>query len=245
MFFDDECDDWDSKLDSYVHNISRHLNPIVVASIMEYPPDNVSFIFGMPSINGYGFTFDLNKHSGYLDMRPIILRDLKNWYQKHKASENVWGTMPLYRPDARKIAWELGTSEGAGIPFVLEAVHDPDLFLDDRILTYEDPLHVKKATEKSTYLTLSDLMQRLGDEWRNWIDSEREEHYLSHDGAGCDFDQGIPGDGCLESDQEDDIEEGQFAPDEEEEEAEERVTFGCKMSLEEHIDQAVLAASRY
>jgi hypothetical protein len=67
-------------------------------------------------------------------------------------------------------------------------------------------------------------MNGLDSAWENWIESEEDEHYFSHDGAGCDLDQGIPGKGCLES-----------------AEMEEKPTFGTMMTMEEHIEQAIQA----
>jgi hypothetical protein len=235
---------WDSELDCFFYNVSEHLNPVVVASIMENPPSDASFTFGKYGGTGcgYSYSFDPHAHSKKFDMSPIILRSLRSWYEQNKASEYVWGAMPLYRPDARKISWVLKVSGGGGIPFGLKAVHGPESVPDDRTLIFDDPILVEKATEESTYLTLGDLLQRVEDVWNDWIESEQEEHDLSHDGLGCDLVRGIPGDFCLEFDKEDGEEEGQFASDEEEEAAEQRVRFRRKVALEEYIDRAV---SRY
>jgi hypothetical protein len=200
----------------FLYNISKHLHPIVVARIMQHPPDDARYQFE-PIAGGLNAGMDTDGFGGYLHFRPILIRDPRHWYEKNKSTEHIWGQISLYRPDARKITWQTGNSGGAGIHFTREAVRigHPHSRSHDCI--------VKKA-EQPLILTLGDLMNGLDSAWKNWIESEEDEHYFSHDGAGCDLDQGIPGKGCLESAK-----------------MEENPTFETMMTMEEHIEQAIQA----
>jgi hypothetical protein len=127
----------------------------------------------------------------------------------------------------------------AGIPLNFEAVRneDPDAGKNSMVYFGNDVQFIKRPGQP-LFLTLSDLMGRLDAAWLRWVESEHEEHYFSHDGEGCDFDQGIPPENCLVSDNEEDGEEGH-------DEGEEEMTFGTKMTMKEHIDRAVFAAYPY
>ena len=46
-------------------------------------------------------------------------------------------------------------------------------------------------------LTVGDLMEIVGSEWKKWIEWQYEVHYLSHDSTGCRFEHGIPPLHCL------------------------------------------------
>ena len=222
-------------------NIANHVNPIVAAKILENPPDDPRNCFH-PEEN-----MEQDGFGGYLHFTPLILRELLGWYKKHESSEHVWGHMSLLRPDARKISWSIPTSGGAGIPFHLEAYRDddPDAGTYSRN-GFGNGVRVNMGPERALILTLSDLMGRLESEWEGWIESEHEEHYLSHDGGVCDYDQGIPAERCLRSDDEDENEGMNGEPesgDEEDEESDRMETSGYKMTMEEHIEQAIMAAS--
>jgi hypothetical protein len=220
----------------YIYNLSKHLNPIVVARIMQHPPEDPRFSFDPLSC------MDKDGFGGYLNFCAILLRDLMQWYKNNKATEHIWGHMSLFRPDARRVSWETPTSGGAGIPFILEAVRTKNPDAKRYRAAYMRGISVNKKTGKPLILTLSDLMGRLDDAWDAWIESEREEHYCSHDGGVCDFDQGIPSERCLESENEEDEVEKHDDEDEENEEGEE-TTSGTKMTMEEHIERAVIEAS--
>jgi hypothetical protein len=218
----------------YNYNVSKHLNPIVVAMIMQHPPDSPSNSFDpLKKMDEDGF-------GGYFSFRPILLRDLMQWYERNKTTEHIWGQMSLYRPDARRIDWSLPLTSCAGLRLEIEAVRTEDPNAEVYSTDFGGiEVRVNKKPGEPLVLKLSDLMGLLDVTWKRWIESEHEEHYLSHDGAGCDFDMGIPGHECLESDEEEDGEDG-----EEGEEEEKGETFGCKMSMESHIDWAVISASR-
>jgi len=211
----------------YIHNITNHLNPIIVARVMENPPEDPSYSFEpteRKEEDGFG---------GYFYLRPVLIRDLLQWYETHKSTEGKWGHMSLYRPAARVIHWEVPTSGGAGIQFNLEAVESSSSsrygqvdFIDNHIWAYKRP-------GEPLILTLSDLFGRLERLWETWLNSEREEHYLSHDGEGCDYDQGLP-DNCLQPSNEDNSNEEENM----------KVTFGCKMTKDEHVDACIREASR-
>lgn len=230
--------DDESEFKSFHYNISKHLNPIVVARIMQNPPHNPGFCFSPLEYE------DKDGFGGYLHFSPVLMRDLIEWYEKFKSSEHQWGRMSLYRPSARKISWQTPTSGGAGIDFHLQSSASDDL--EPGSHATGDVFHVTqddKPIRKPPFLTLSDLMGSLDHAWDEWIDAEYEEHYLSHDGEGCDFDMGIPPPRCLMSNNEDDgVDLGSDKKGEDEDENE-RVTFGTKMAMENHIDRAAWAAS--
>lgn len=215
----------------FYYNVSKHLNPIVVACIAELNPTKLEYWFSpIDDMKEAGF-------GGYMHFPPSLLRALMQWRDRNKSSQHVWGNMSLYRPNARKVRWEIPTSGGAGIPFHLEAVRNDDRGAETYSSDYiGNEVLVNKVSGKPLNLTLNDLMGRLDVEWERWIDSEHEEHYLSHDGGVCDFEMGIPGEGCLESD------DGEDDEDDDEEDCR-RETSGCKLTMEEHIEQAIEAAS--
>jgi hypothetical protein len=205
----------------YNYNVSKHLHPIVVARIMEHPPDDPRFEFDpLQNMQEDGF-------GGYLNFRPVLLRDLMRWYERHKATEHIWGSMSLYRPDARKVCWELPDSEVASIPVNFEAVSVTAEVYSCLYTGYR--WEVNKAPGQALVLTVGDLMKKLDYAWNEWLDSEREVHYRSHDCDSCDFDKGIPGEGCLDRD-----DDKKSSP---------RPTFGEKMTMEEYIERAMTEAS--
>jgi hypothetical protein len=225
------------------YNISKHLNPIIVSTIMQRAPDLPrSWFDPLQDMEKDGF-------GGYLNFYPVLLRDLRRWYKKNRATEHIWGNMSLYRPDARKIRWEMPMTGDAGIPLRMEAVRteDPDAEHYSSDFFGNDVL-VNKSSGEPLVLKLKDLIGRLDAVWDRWIDSEREEHYCSHDGGVCDLDQGIPGESCSYADNEEDGEEEEDKDDEdveEEDEEEEETTIGPRMTMEEHIERAMIAASRF
>lgn len=201
----------------YLSNVSRHLHPVILVNVMKHLPKDPRYSFDpVPRSKKDGF-------GGYFNLRPVLLRDLMQWYERNKATEHIWGGMSLYRPDARKVDWSMPDSEDAGITVQLKAVarKDGDPTFAGFHGWYFD---VIKEPGQPLVLTLGDLMKKLDWAWTRWMDSEHEVHYLSHDGEGCNFDRGIPGQGCLE-------------------EAEEYRTFGTKLTMEEHIEQAIAKAS--
>jgi hypothetical protein len=217
-------DDYEQK--RYIYNVSKHLHPILVGKILQHQPKDPSCNFDpLCDMEKYGF-------GGRLTLRPILLRGLKQWYEKHRNTEHLWGNASLYRPDAREISWEIPDSGGAGIPLHLEAVHDED---SDHEFYTSPSGQVSKRLGQPLVLTLSDLMRRLDEAWERWLESELQEHYLSHDGAGCDFDKGIPAASCLTWQYTQEDYDDPYVTI--------RPTFGTKMTMEEHIKQALLAAS--
>jgi hypothetical protein len=223
------------------YNISKHLNPIIVSTIMQRSPDMPRYWFDpLQDMEKDGF-------GGYFNFYPVLLCDLRRWYKKNRATEHLWGNMSLYRPDARKIRWEMPMTGDAGIPLRMEAVRteDPEPYSSD---FFGNDVQVNRKSGEPLVLRLSDLMGRLDDAWHRWIDSEQEEHYCSHDGGVCDLNQGIPGESCLDSADDEDGEEEEDENDEdgeEEDEEEEEVTIGTKMTMEEHIEKAMFTASRF
>lgn len=202
----------------YIENVSRHLHPIILLNVLKHMPRDPRYSFDpvkRTEEDGFG---------GYFNLRPVLIRDLMQWYAKNKGTEHIWGKMSLYRPDARKVCWSIPLSDMAGIPVELKAYTRRE-----RDFTYPGyhgyRFEVIKEPGEPLVLTVGDLMKKLDFAWDEWIDGEREEHYLSHDGQGCNFDRGIPAERCLEDD-------------------EEGTTFGDKMTLEEHIEQALEVASR-
>lgn len=166
----------------YTYLISKHLHPIFAAAALEN------------SLSEYRrtYSFELFKPDGSLDyftLRPVVMRPLLKWYAANKHTENAWGHMALFRPHAESLNWETSMTDGAGVPFHLnvESCRRPNFF---------SPAD-EKPEEQPPFLTLSDLFRVLGRHWRNWVDAENETHYLSHDGEGCDVDEGMPGDLCL------------------------------------------------
>ncbi|KAJ4348859.1 uncharacterized protein N0V89_010238 [Didymosphaeria variabile] len=223
--------DYDTK--RYIYNISKHLHPIIMANIMKDVPYDPSLSFDpAQDMDTWGF-------GGYFSFRPVLLRALRQWCEAHKSSEHVWGHISLYRPEARRINWDVSCSDDASIPFSLEARcnDDPNAsrYSSDLI---ENETVVNKRPGEPLFLTLGDLFGRLDRLWNRWIDGERETHYLSHDGAGCDYDYGLP-DYCLESSDEEDEDD-----EKDEDEKMERHKFGVKMTEEEHIDACVERASK-
>lgn len=214
----------DNSTDGFIRNVAQHLHPIVVVNIMKHLPEDTCYSFD--PVN----KIDTDGFGGYLNLRPVLLRDLMQWYEKHKTTTHIWGNMPLYRPDARKVCWEIPDSEGAGIPVHLEAI-------PNKAGTY-NPNHsgrdfkVNKAPGQPLVLTVGDLMRKLDYAWSQWMDSERENHYLSHDTGVCDLNQGIPDEYCLGSEDEDEDDGGKR-----------RAACRTKLTMAEHIQQAIEAAS--
>jgi hypothetical protein len=208
----------------FIYDVSTHLNPIVVARIMQNLPEDPQ----------YQIDDDLN-----LSLRAVLIRDLRQWYVRNRSSEHIWGNMSLYRPETRRIEWEISTSGDAGVSFHIEVAREEDF----RGWTGHSSTRtqIKKDLGQPLVFTLSDLMGKLDQAWEAWIDAETDEHYLSHDGAGCDFDLGIPGTGCLDPPKDEDEDSEEEEGEEEEYESE---TFGCRMTMEKHIERAMWAASR-
>lgn len=75
-------------------------------------------------------------------------------------------------------------------------------------------------------------MRNLDYAWSQWMDSERENHYLSHDTGVCDLNQGIPGEYWLGSEDEDEDNGGKRI-----------AACRTKLTMAEHIQQAIEAAS--
>ncbi|KAH7381434.1 hypothetical protein DE146DRAFT_286059 [Phaeosphaeria sp. MPI-PUGE-AT-0046c] len=172
---------------------------------------------------------------GYLEFRPIVIRDLTRWYKKHKATEHIWGSLSLYRPDARVIRWETIDSTGNKIPRCkLEAVRNRNPDAGSWPAKHgSNGTRIYKPPGQPLILTLSDLMGWLDHAWRRWINSEHEEHDRWHDnGAGCMGDQGIPRERCLRS--------GNGTDDVDDVPCEK---FGPRMTMDEHIDMMLEAAS--
>lgn len=192
----------------YIYNVSRHLNPIVVSRIMKNMPQDPRFSFD-PEPRNEG-----ESYGGYFNLRPVLLRDLVQWYEKNKDTEDNWGHMPLYRPESQKIRWSVPCSDDAGIPFELQA----------------------KAG--SLGLTMKDLMDNVGSLWWRWKESEVQIHYLSHDAGYCDFDQGFP-ERCLDSDDEEEEE----VDEDDEDYCGKEEKLGVKRTVEEHLEQCVKKAS--
>jgi hypothetical protein len=212
----------------YIHNVSKHLHPILVSRDMHYMPED-------PSCDHFDPLLEMDEYGygGSFRFRPILIRDLAKWYAKHKSTEHIWGHMSLYRPEAREISWELPGSERGWIPLHLEAVHDED---PDHEFYTTPSGQVSKRPGQPLVLTLSDLMRRLDVAWERWLESEGQEHFLSHDGAGCDFDQGIPAASCLTWEYTQEDYDDPYVTI--------RPKFGTKKTMEEHIERALLAASR-
>ena len=215
---------------SFYYNVSKHLNPVIVACIEEINPTSLDYWFD-PTKN-----METDGFGGYMHFPPTLLHALMQWRDRNASSQHVWGSMSLYRPNARKMCWEIPTSGGAGIPFHMEAVpkDDPNAGTYSHCYAAND-VSVNKIAGQPLFLTLGDLVGRLDMEWHRWIDSEQEEHYCGHDGGVCDLEEGIPGDGCLESDNEED--------DGDDEDCGKMETSGRKMTMEEHIERAMEAAS--
>ncbi|KAL1591363.1 hypothetical protein SLS60_012062 [Paraconiothyrium brasiliense] len=215
----------------YIDNVSKHLHPVIVANIMKDLPDDPKFSFDPnQDMDQWGF-------GGYFVFRPVLLRALHDWYEKHKSSEHVWGHISLYRPQSRRCNWSVPDSDDSGIQFELEVRHVDERDAGRDTEDYSGNIVINKGPDEPLFLTLSDLLRRLDELWDRWIDSEREVHYLSHDREGCDYDLGLP-DYCLESsDEEEDYDE------EDEDEKIEGIKFGEKMTVEEHIDACVRRAS--
>ncbi|PVH99200.1 hypothetical protein DM02DRAFT_615232 [Periconia macrospinosa] len=204
----------------YVYNLSKHLHPIVVARIMKKPPQDPSYCFepDKSEENGYG---------GYLNLPPVLIRKLRKWYENNKHTEDEWGHMSLYRPHSRRIRWETPNSGGAGIPFEL----DVDFLIGKASIGHDNKSNEHR--KRLDYLTLSDLFGALDRQWEEWLESERDEHFFSHDAGVCDLDMGLPAQSCLEYDSE----------DEDEDEENERSQVGYKMTMEEHIKVCLITAS--
>ncbi len=120
-------------------------------------------------------------------------------------------------------------TDDSGIPFELDSSwYDND---DDDArangLNRDDDDGASNTPKKGLRgLILRDLFGELENLWDTWIDSEREIHYISHDGGVCDYEQGFP-DHCLDSDDEGSASE----------------KAGVKMTREEHLDDVVERAS--
>ena len=188
------------------YNVSTHLNPVLVRIIMKHVPDDPRFCFDLEP-KSYGG----DERGPYYSFRPDVLRDCLHWFEKHEDSMDQWGGMSLYRPDVKKINWEIPCSDDSGIPVQIEAT---------------------PGDGDEGKVTLEDLMTQVGYLWLRWQESETETHYLSHDAGECDLDQGFP-QYCLESS---DDEEGD--EDDEDEDCK-RIKLGTKMTLEEHLEQAI------
>lgn len=208
----------------YIYNVSKHLHPVIVSNIMKNLPQDP--IYSFEPLRG----MDKNGFGGYFKLIPALLRDLRRWYERNKATEHVWASIPLYRPNARKVSWSLPDSGGGRIPVELEAFPGNPEEGNANYPRYA--FRVKKGPGEPPVLTLGDLMSKLDCAWERWMDSEREIHFLTHYDQGCDLDQGIPSEDCLKS--EDGDEEDEYG---------ERVTFGTKMTMEEHIEQAMCVAA--
>ena len=177
----------------YRYNIFRHLHPVVATRFMEYPcTDLEDSILISPEKYIEGTS------QASLPINPIILRSLVQWYKQNKESEHIWGHISLFRPGVRKVEWELSTSDHAGLPTDIQVRYNSNIPPEDcyTYLTGEDT-KVDKKPGTPLVLTVSDLMKRVENEWERWVESEEDVHYLSHDGPGCDIDEGIPSEGCL------------------------------------------------
>lgn len=213
----------------YKNNISRHVHPIVVARELESASPDASFdpLRHMEK-DGFG---------GHFTFRPIVIHDLMVWYEKHKATEHIWGSMSLCRPDARVIHWEASDSTGNIVPRMkLQAVRTDESGTGDFAAKQEgDGTVIYKRYPQPLVLTLSDLMRWLNYAWHLWIEQEHGEHDRWHEGGGgCMGNKGIPRDDCLRSDDEGDGTDPDYVP---------CAKYGPRMTMEEHIEEAMEAAS--
>lgn len=192
-------------------SMRKHLNPVAVACFQEAMPL-------CPEDDWDG---------KFINLRPGYLRNLVGWYEAHKTWEDIWGNMSLCRPDVSAIQSSTGTSTHAGISFKLEAQHSTD------------PKHTNlvawgvshKRPGEPLILTLRDLLRSVEGQWESWLESERDDHWNSHDGAGCDYDCGLPSDSCLDHDEIEDEQSREYART--------APTFGTKRTMEEHIEALI------
>jgi hypothetical protein len=216
----------------YIYNVDKHLHPIIVSRTLKNMPETRSYSFEPDEYkdeDGFGGTFSF---------LPVLLQDLLEWYKENKHTEEKWGNQSLIRPDARIISWSIPSSDDGSMPFRLVAMRtdDPETSKYD-----SHRLVAKKEPWEPLVLTVGDLIGFLDELWDRWKESERQVHYLSHDGQGCDYDQGLP-DCCLDSDEED------MEIDSEDEEAGavwDNTKKGYKMTADEHVQDCVKRASEF
>ncbi|KAF2443280.1 hypothetical protein P171DRAFT_432576 [Karstenula rhodostoma CBS 690.94] len=185
----------DHETKRYLSNITRHLNPIIVGRALEDIPRNAGSCFDpIQDMDKDGF-------GGYFNFRPVHIQALCQWYEANKDTESRWGHLSLYRPETRKISWDVPCTDDSGLPFSLKAKSN-----DDPDYTGNGVVVVNKRPGEPLFLTVGDLLANVGDLWEKWLDYERETHYLSHDGEGCDSSLGLPDD-CISFDDNEDQEE--------------------------------------
>jgi hypothetical protein len=222
MVEDDSSATKDYETKRYLYNIAKHLNPVIVARIMEDVPRDPRFSFEPDKdIETHGF-------GGYFNFRPVLLQALVRWYNANKTSESKWSHLSLFRPEARRIAWEVPSSDDSSSPFRLEAKLNDDLDAKRHKKDYMGHDYVvNKRPGEPLFLTLDDLLANVEHLWEHWLDSERETHYLSHDSGGCDSYLGLP-DSCISSNSDEENDE------DEDEEMEEfgGKDKGCESDLE-------------
>lgn len=212
----------------FLARISEQFNPIFIASIKRDPLIQSSF----------------SSDGDFVTLRPVVLRALAQWFETHKESEEKWGCIPLIRPNVEKVAWDLPFSDcESSVTFRLEARHAEKPEDEGKVLrrvTY------RKAGE-SLALTLRDLMRAAAWQWEEWLDHEREIHYLSHDGEGCDSDCGLPDEDCLERQYEDPSDEDSDGDGDGRDhgECEKLREYMLKINLERAINSCVKRASRH
>jgi hypothetical protein len=203
----------------FLYNIGRHLNPVIVARVMEDIPRDPSYSFDPArDLEKYGF-------GGYFNFRPVLVQALLRWYNANKASEDKWTHVSLFRPEAHRLSWEVPGSDDSIFTFRLEAQHNekPDAQRYARHFMGHDYVANKRPGEP-LFLTLRDLLGNLERLWERWLDNEREIHYMSHEGGGCDS-VGLPDHSVSsDSDGDEDMDEDM---DDKEAEAED-----CKLDLE-------------
>ena len=184
-------------------NINRHLHPIIAAKVFELAPEDPRY--------GFDPLYDKDQGwGGYLDYKPKLIRALQAWYEKYQHTEHIWGKISLYRPAAKKINWQITTSGGAGLNQRFEAKRCVEGAEEGYESDYmHNDILVKKRGVGEPYLTVSDILGRLDESWEKWIESEHDEHYFSHDGQGCDWDEGVPPMSCYlwEDEEEEDDDE--------------------------------------
>lgn len=101
--------------------------------------------------------------------------------------------MSLWRPRHRKISFEVPCSDDSGIPFTLESGYNDDPDAERYSTNYNDLAYiVNKRPGEAFFLTVGDLLANMGAFWEYWLESERDIHYHSHEGPGCDSDVGLP-----------------------------------------------------
>lgn len=224
----DESESDEYHLKDYLYKVSTHLHPVFVSCILKAVPADPRFSFRLP---GEERSDDI----GYFSLRPKLLRELVRWYKLNSGTEAQWGGMSLYRLGMRQVAFEIPLSDGAGIPFHLEATHEKHPWGQKGKWGDKRWGKIGKEPGEELFVTLGDVLREVEGQWDEWLDGEVEVHYLSHDEGPCDYDRGMPGDGCLESGDEDD--------DDDDEDGGSKEKMGYKMTKEEHIDAIVDKAS--